>query len=126
MSFRTAKARVTGLGAAHGGTHHFWTQNLSSVALIPLTILFLIPLAPAIGSGYEDVRALYASPFHAIVAILFIGVAFHHHAQGLQIVIEDYVPNKGWRTALLVGNALFCATAAIAGIFAVLKIAFGG
>lgn len=124
MSFRTAKARVTGLGTAHGGTHHWWTHRLTSVALIPLTILFVVPFAGVLGEGYEAVRALYANPFHAVVAALMIAVTFHHLAQGLQVVVEDYVHAKGWRTGLLIANSLFCAAAGFAGVFAVLKIAF--
>ena len=123
MSFRTAKARVTGLGAAHGGTHHWWTQRLSSIALVPLTLLFIVPFAQVVGEGHAAVTALYAHPFHAIVAALFLAVTFHHLAQGLQVVVEDYVHHRGWRTGLLIGNALFCAAAGFAGVFAVLKIA---
>jgi succinate dehydrogenase / fumarate reductase membrane anchor subunit len=126
MSYRTAKSRVTGLGAAHGGTHHWWTQRISSVALIPLTILFVIPFAQAVGAGHEAVLATYSSPLNAIVAALFLAVTFHHLAQGLQVVIEDYIHTKGWRTGLLIGNTLFCATLGFAGVFAVLKIAFAG
>ena len=126
MSFRTARARVSGLGSAGEGTHHWWTQRITSVALIPLTILFAIPFARALGSDYGAVLALYANPFHAIVAVLFLGVGFHHLAQGLQVVIEDYVHAKAWRTALLLGNTMFCFTFGLAGIFAVLKIAVAG
>ncbi len=126
MSYRTAKARVTGLGAAGHGTDHWWTQRLTSIALVPLAILWAVPFAGALGAGYEAVIALYQSPFHAIVAALFIAVTFHHHAQGLQVVIEDYVHHKGWRTGLLVANSLGCAALGFAGVFAVLKIAFSG
>lgn len=126
MSYRTAKARVTGLGASGDGTHHWWTQRLTSIALIPLTLLWIFPFAQALGGGHEAVLALYGHPFHAIVAVLFIGVTFHHHAAGLQVVIEDYVHHKGLRTAALVANSLICGALAVAGIFAVLKIAFTG
>jgi len=125
MSFRTAKARVTGLGAAGSGVHHWWLHRVSSVALIPLTILFAIPFAQALGDGHAAVAALYADPVHAIVAVLFVAVGFHHLAQGLQVVIEDYVHHKGWKTGLLLANTLFCALFGIAGVFAVLKVAFG-
>lgn len=125
MSYRTAKARVTGLGTAHGGTHHWWTQNLSSLALVPLTVLFVVPFAQALGESREAVLGLYAQPFHAIVAALFMAVTFHHLAQGLQVVIEDYVHAKGWRVSLLAANTLLCAAAGFAGVFAVLKIAVG-
>ena len=44
--------------------------------------------------------------------------------KGLQVVIEDYVHHKGWRTGLLLGNQMLCAAFGFAGVFAVLKIAF--
>ncbi len=126
MSFKTSRARVSGLGASGEGTHHWWTQRITSVALIPLTILFVIPFARALGGPHGEVVALYANPFQALVAVLFLAVGFHHLAHGLQVVIEDYVHAKGWRTALLLGNTMFCFAFGFAGIFAVLKIAFAG
>ena len=126
MSFRTSRARVSGLGASGEGTHHWWSQRITSVALIPLTILFVIPFARALGGPHGEVVALYANPFQALVAVLFLAVGFYHLAHGLQVVIEDYVHGKGMRTALLMGNAMLCFAFGFAGIFAVLKIAFTG
>jgi len=126
MSYFTPRRLATGLGTAHGGTHHWWLQRLSSVALIILTPLFAVPFAQALGEGHAAVTALYAVPFHALVAILFVAVAFHHLAQGLQVVIEDYVHHKGWRTGLLIANTFVCAAFGIAGVFAVLKLALAG
>ncbi|MEL6773675.1 MAG: succinate dehydrogenase, hydrophobic membrane anchor protein [Pseudomonadota bacterium] len=124
MSFRTPRARAAWLGTAHGGTHH-WTQiNLTGILLVPLTVLFIFPFAGALGSSHEEVLEIYRSPFNAIVAALFIGVAFHHLYQGLQVVIEDYVHHKGWLVGALVANALVCGAAGFAGVFSVLKIAF--
>lgn len=126
MGFRTPKARVTGLGSAGDGTHHWWTHRVTSVALIPLFLLWVVPFADVLGDGHAEVMELYANPFHAIVAALFIAVSFHHLAQGLQVVIEDYVHAKGVRTAALIANSLLCFAFGFAGVFAVLKIAFTG
>ena len=125
MSQKTPMSRVLGLGSAKDGVEHWWSQRVTSVALTPLTILFVIPFAGVIGEGYDAMRALYANPFHAVVAILFIGVTFLHLAQGLQVVIEDYVHDKGARTTLLLTNTLTCGALGVAGVFAVAKIAFG-
>lgn len=123
MAYRTPRARVSGLGSARGGTHHWWQQRVSSVALVPLTILFLIPFARALGAPWEEVVAIYASPWNAVIAVLFIAVTFHHLMQGLQVVIEDYVHHKGWKTGLLLANTLLSALFGLLGVFAVLKIA---
>ncbi len=124
MTHRTPRARVSGLGAAGQGSHHWWLQRISALALIPLTVLFMVPFARALGGAHAEVLAHYAHPFHALVAVLFIALAFRHLALGLQVVIEDYVHAKAWRTGLLVGNSMFCFTFGLAGVFAVLKIAF--
>jgi succinate dehydrogenase / fumarate reductase membrane anchor subunit len=124
-SYRTPRARAQHLGSA-GGTHHFISINVTSILLIPLTVLFVVPFAQALGQPYEEVVALYSQPFHAIVAALFIGVTFHHLQQGLQVVIEDYIHHKGWLVGSLLANTAFCFVAGAAGIFAVLRIAFTG
>jgi succinate dehydrogenase / fumarate reductase membrane anchor subunit len=126
MSFKTPRAQVIGLGSAKDGTHHWWTQRVTAVALIPLTILFVAPFGQSLGQDYEAARSTYENPFHAIVAVLFIAVMFRHMQLGLQVVIEDYVHNKGIRTGALLANTLFCGLFALIGVFAVLKIAFGG
>ena len=125
MTLKTPMNRVLGLGSAKDGVEHWWSQRISSIALIPLTILFVIPFAQTLGGGYAEMRAVYANPFHAVVAILFIAVTFWHLAQGLQVVIEDYVHGKAMRTSLLLANTLSCGLLGVAGVFAIAKIAFG-
>lgn len=121
----TPMNRVFGLGSAKDGVEHWWMQRVTSIALLPLTVLFVIPFAQVLGGGYESVAALYANPFHALVAILFIAVNFWHLAQGLQTVIEDYVHAKAARTTLLLANTLGCGLLGVAGVFAVARLSFG-
>lgn len=123
MSYKTPRGMAAGLGSAGTGTHHWWQHRVSSVALIPLTAFAVFPFAGALGGEHMEVLEVYANPFNAIVAILFLAVTFHHLMQGLQVVIEDYVHQKGWRTGLLLGNQMFCGAFGLAGVFAVLKIA---
>jgi succinate dehydrogenase / fumarate reductase, membrane anchor subunit len=123
MSYRTDRQRVHGLGAARDGTHHWWSQRLTSIAMIPLGLCFIFPFARALGSGWESVRLLYATPFHAVVAMLFLLVGFVHLQQGLQVVIEDYVHDRPLRTAMLLANIFICWALALIGVFAVLRIA---
>ena len=126
MSFRTPRTLATGHGSAGAGTHHWWVQRVTSVALIPLTVLAILPFAGAIGQDHDEVLAVYRNPWNAIVTALFLVTMFYHLMLGLQTVIEDYIQAKGWRTGLLLGNQFFCAAFGFAGVFAVLKIAFTG
>lgn len=123
MSYRTDRARVTGLGSAKAGTGHFWEQRVSAIAMMILTPLFIFTLAPAIGTSFENVQATYSQPFNAIVALAFIITTFLHLFQGLQVVIEDYVHSR-MGVVLIISARLFCSLGALTGVFAILKIAF--
>ncbi len=124
MAFRTPRQNAQGMGSAGYGTGHWWMQRITSIALIPLTLLFVFPFGQALGESHAAVLALYSSPWHALVAVLFIGVTAHHLMSGLQVVIEDYVHSKGWRTGMLLANTMICVALGAAGIFSVLRIAF--
>lgn len=125
MSYQTPMNRVLGLGSAKEGVGHWWAQRVTSIALIPLTILAILPLGRSIGAPREEVLATYADPWNALVMALLIGVTFRHLEQGLQVVIEDYVHAKPWRTAALLANTGFCWVVGLMGVFGVLKIALG-
>lgn len=124
MSFKTDYGRVLGLGSAKDGTHHFWVQRLSAIALIILTPLFVMPLAYNMGDSFDNVRAAYGHPINAIVAGLFLLTAFYHLKLGLQVVIEDYVAGAFARTASIIVMNLFCFGLGFIGLFAIAKIAF--
>lgn len=121
--FKTDRGRVIGLGSAKAGVHEWWMSRITSVALIPLGIFFLITVAPLIGNTYADVVATFQNPLTAILVILFLLVAFKHLADGLAEVIVDYIHHKGMLAVALVGSKLMCYGFGAAGAFAVAKIA---
>jgi succinate dehydrogenase / fumarate reductase membrane anchor subunit len=125
MSYKTARGRANGLGSAKDGVEHWWSHRVSSVALIPLVVLAIPPLARTIGEGYEAIVATYGNPFNAVVMALLILVTFRHLQHGLQAVVEDYVHDRIWRTGLIFANTWFCGLVAALGVFGVAKIAFG-
>ena len=125
-TLRTPLGKVRGLGSAKEGVEHWWMQRLSSIALIPLSIWFIIGVLGHIGADYADMQAWLSSPFAAIMMILFVGVTMWHTAQGAQVIIEDYVHNEWAKVSSLIAVKFASFGLAVAGIYAVLKIAFGG
>ncbi len=125
MSFKTDYKAVAGLGSAKDGTHHFISQRLTAIALIFLAPAFVYTFSQALGGGHAGMLATYAHPFHALVAIGFFIVGFRHLRLGLQVVIEDYIHTERTRLICLILNALTWRGVAIAGAFAVAKIALG-
>ena len=126
MNFKTDRAKVLGLGSAKSGADHWFVERLKSVALIPLTIIFVLIIAPLIGSDHASVVASFKNPLISISSVLFFLVTFKHLEEGLQVVIEDYVHSKGILLFLIIFNKLFCWTFGLAAVFAILKITFAG
>lgn len=124
MDYKTDYRRVAGLGSAREGTHHFIVQRLTAIALLPLTLLFLWKFIPALGAGHGAVLAIYANPFHALVAIATAYAGFRHLSMGLQVIIEDYVSDNLLRTRMLILNSILWRGMMLVAIFAVAKIAF--
>jgi len=125
-SLRTALGRVRGLGSAKSGTAHWWLQRLTSLALIPLTVWFVVSVIAHVGAPYDDVRAWLSQPWSATLMILLLVATFHHAAAGMQVVYEDYIHNHAIRLAADLATKGLAFLLAAYGIVAVLKIAFGG
>ncbi len=123
-SLQTPRARVNYLGSAKAGTQHAWRMRLTSFALLPLTIAFIVIVVSLAGRDFDSARALLGSPCPAILMILFIGAGVWHMMLGMQTIIEDYVHHDHAKTLALMANACFCALIAIATIFAVLRMSF--
>jgi len=123
---RTPLARVRGLGSAKDGVGHWWAQRLTAIALIPLVVWFAISLVMLSGADYIVVRAWIGSPLVMMLLILTISVGLHHGQLGLQVVIEDYVGNDGWKLALIVIVKFIAVLFGLGAIVAILRIGFGG
>ena len=125
-SLRTPLSRVTGLGSARGGTHQWWLQRVTAIALVPLTFWFVVSLAALAGAERQVVVAWLGQPFPALLMLLFVLVGFYHLRLGLQVVIEDYVHGAPAKIALLVLNVFGCTVVGAAAALAVLTMLFRG
>lgn len=123
---RSPLGRAIGLGSAKEGVEHWWLQRLTAVALVPLLLWFVASLLAHIGADRAAVMHWLGAPLPAIIMVLLLVAAFWHMALGVQVVIEDYVHDEGWKMAALVADRLVCIALAVAGVFAVLRIAFAG
>ena len=121
-SMRTPLSRVRYLGSAHSGTEHFWKQRVSSVALVFLTIAFIIILIGLLGRSHATAAQILGSPFVAIIMLMFVITSAYHMWLGMQVIVEDYVHDELPKILLLMGNTFFCITVALACVYAVLQI----
>ncbi len=123
---RSPVARVRGLGSAKGGTHHWWMQRVSAVALVLLVVWLAVSLTLHAPAGQAAARAWIASPVTMVMLILTVAAGLWHGALGLQVVIEDYVHAEGARIGLILAVKFAAALLAVATVVAIFKIAFGG
>lgn len=123
---RSPLNRARGLGPAKEGTHHWWAQRLTALALIPLTVWLAVSVVCMAGASHAEASAWIGSLWPAALLILTIVMTFHHGQLGLQVVIEDYVHNEALKIAAILavkGLALLLSVVAIA---AIARIAIGG
>ena len=126
VSMRTPLARVKGLGASGHGVEHWWIHRMTAVSNVPLIIAFVIIVAALAASpSYQEAIAIISHPLIAIILILAVISVTNHMRLGMQIVIEDYVHDKGLKLAALIANNFFAAVIAVVCLFSVLKISFG-
>jgi succinate dehydrogenase / fumarate reductase, membrane anchor subunit len=125
MSLRSPLGRVLGQGAARNGVRHWWQQRLTSIALVPLTVWFAVSLLSLPSLGHPALVAWMSQSWTALLLILFVLIAAWHSQLGVRVVVEDYVHDVGARTLTLVVIGFAHVLLAAAGVFAVLKVAFG-
>jgi succinate dehydrogenase / fumarate reductase, membrane anchor subunit len=125
VSMRTPLARVKGLGASGHGVEHWWLHRMTAVSNIPLIIAFVIIVASLAGASYDEAMAIISHPFVAIILMLAVISVANHMRLGMQIIIEDYVHDKGLRIASVIANNFYSVVVAVACLYAILKVSLG-
>jgi succinate dehydrogenase / fumarate reductase, membrane anchor subunit len=125
VSLRSPVGRALGLGAAKEGVGHWWSQRITAVALVALTLWFVTALLRLGTFEYTALIMWIGDPVTAVLLVLLIGALIYHSLLGVQVVVEDYVNGAAKVVTLLASNFLHVVLGALA-IFAVLRIAFAG
>jgi succinate dehydrogenase / fumarate reductase membrane anchor subunit len=122
---RNAVARVKAQASIRAGADHWVIQRLTSVALVPLTLWFIVSAVSLSGASYEEARAWLAGPFNATAMLLLILSLFWHTQLGVQVIIEDYVHHEFTKFVSLMALKFAVIALGLACAVATLKIALG-
>ena len=125
MSLRSPLGRVLGLGSAKDGTTHWWAQRVTAVALVPLTLWFVLSLLTLPNFEYETVRTWLSVPITGFLALLLVGVLSYHSYLGTIVIIEDYVTSSGMKVLSLMMLRFLHVLVGGAAMFAILRLWFG-
>ncbi len=124
--YRNALKQARGLGSAKDGVNHFVMQRITAITLVALGVYVLWLIISLVGADYVAARALVASPWNAVLISAFLIAMFWHAQLGIQVVIEDYVHTTWLATISQLLVRFICALAALASVFAVIRIAVAG
>ena len=126
MKFRTALYNVRGLGSAKSGTHHWWMQRVTALALVPLMLWLSWSMIGLGGLDHAAALAWVSTPTTAVLLISTLIALFYHADLGLQVIIEDYVHAEGVKFVSLIVLRFVSVLLALASVLAVLRISLAG
>jgi succinate dehydrogenase / fumarate reductase membrane anchor subunit len=120
---RSQLGRARGLGAAKSGLAHWWAQRVTAIALLPLSLYFVLTVLAEQGATRAQLGAYLAEPWNAVLFLALIAALFYHLTLGLQVVIEDYVANEAKRVGSILLVKAVAVLCALACAVSVLKLA---
>lgn len=114
------------LGSAKDGTHHAIAMRLSAVALIPLSLWFVIDFLPMIYGQQEEIIHWFSLFFRIPLTISFFAIGLYHGVLGFQMVIEDYVQSHEMKFVCIAVLRYFSIFSFICFVLVVLHLHFLG
>ena len=125
MDMRSPLGRARGLGSTKDGVAQWWAQRVTAVALVPLTLWFVVSVVALVGADYAAYKAWVGMPGNAVLLVLLIVTLFHHTQLGLQVIIEDYVHGEAAKVASLMVIKFTVVLLGASCVLAVLRVSFG-
>ncbi len=124
--YRAPLSVARGLGSAKDGLSHWWRQRVTAIALLPLTVWFVVSMIALAGQDRAHVLTWLHSPVNAVVFSLFLITSLYHADLGLQKIYEDYIQARWLQLSSRIATDFAAVILGAAGVFALLRHAFGG
>ncbi len=126
MSLQSPLGKFLGHGSSGHGTEHWWAQRVTAVALLPLTVWFVVAILGMESYAFEAVAAWMAGPLNGILLSCLLIALLYHSQLGLQVIVEDYVHSGGLKVATLITLQLVHIAAGVAGLYSIILISLSG
>lgn len=112
------------MGSAKSGLGHWWAQRLTAMALLPLSLYFVVSVLLLEGANQAAMLRYMAEPWNGVLFIALVATLFYHLQLGLQVVIEDYIHVEAKRLAVLLGMRAAVVLFGLLALLSVLKLSF--
>ena len=122
---RSQLGQVRGLGTAHAGVEHWRIERVTAIALVPLTIWFVIAVLSMLGADQPVIAHWIGQPWNAVLLLALVVLTFHHTQLGLQVIYEDYFHIKWQQNVAIYGTKALCLLLGLLGVLSVLRLALG-
>ena len=123
MRSQLGRARGVGVTGAPA-VEHWKIERVTAIALVPLTIWFVISVISLLGAPQPVVVHWASHPLNAALLLALVIMTFHHMQLGLQVVIGDYIHTRWIELLATLANKGLALLLALLAIVAVLKMTF--
>jgi len=121
---RSQLGRARGMGSAKSGTHHWWAERVTAIALIPLVIWFVFAVIHLAGQPQTVAQHWVAHPVNTVLLLALVAMTFHHMQLGLQVVMEDYIHAQQWQAIAILLNKAIALFLGLLCAVSILRMAF--
>ena len=111
-------------GSTRSGSHHWWMQRLSAVALIPLSLWFMSVLVWMPLQDYERLLIWMSELTHAVPLLVMLAALIYHASLGMQVVLEDYISHHGLKLSLIFLTKFIFIVLGVVSILSISKVYF--
>lgn len=108
---------------SHNGACHWKYQRYTAVLLIPFMIWFFLEVLFYTKNDYHSTLAWASQPWNGASLAVLVGLIFHHGSSGIQVVIEDYIPNTFYQKTLIRAVKVSSLLLAVLSWFFIIRIA---
>jgi succinate dehydrogenase / fumarate reductase membrane anchor subunit len=112
----------SGQAKSKTATFHWLWQRFTAVALVPLTIQFLIFLKLCLTADFALIVSWLQSPFNYLGLSGWLSLTCLHAALGIQVVLEDYVGDLTLQKLLIKCSYVFFILVALISILFLFRI----
>lgn len=125
-SKRSPLGHARGLGSTgHGSAHWYW-ERLTALALVPLTVWFIVALLSGVAADYDSMAAWLTVPGNMVLMVLLTFFFFWHAWIAVAVVIEDYVHHDATKIGGIIALRFACILFGAFAVVSIVLIGLGG